>query len=77
MSPPTVIIVGCGISGPVLALLLQKKGYSPVIVEKVRVLGDAGGSLVIQPNGSVLEPAVMNGLFINYRLASRFCHWLD
>ncbi|KAA8574670.1 hypothetical protein EYC84_003920 [Monilinia fructicola] len=46
-----VIIVGCGIAGPVIAMLLQKKGYTPVIVEKVRKLGDAGGSLFLQPNG--------------------------
>ncbi|KAI9645499.1 hypothetical protein NHQ30_006238 [Ciborinia camelliae] len=46
-----VIVVGCGIAGPVIAILLQKKGYIPIIVEKVRVLGDAGGSLFLQPNG--------------------------
>lgn len=46
-----VIIIGCGIAGPVIAILLQKKGYTPIIVEKVRVLGDAGGSLFLQPNG--------------------------
>ncbi|KAF7940140.1 uncharacterized protein EAE98_000267 [Botrytis deweyae] len=46
-----VIIVGCGIAGPVIAILLQKKGYTPIVVEKVKVLGDAGGSLFLQPNG--------------------------
>lgn len=51
MSSPTVIVVGCGIAGPVLALLLQQKGYAPVIVEKVRELGDAGGALGLMPNG--------------------------
>lgn len=50
-----VIIVGCGIAGPVIAMLLQKKGYTPVIVEKVRKLGDAGGSLFLQPNGYSLH----------------------
>ncbi|PQE31679.1 Salicylate hydroxylase protein [Rutstroemia sp. NJR-2017a WRK4] len=48
---PKVIIVGCGIAGPVIALLLQKKGYTPIILEKVRQLGDAGASLMMQPNG--------------------------
>ena len=46
-----VIIVGAGIAGPVLAILLHKKGYRPVVVEKVTKLGDAGGSIYLQPNG--------------------------
>ncbi|KAJ5726117.1 FAD/NAD(P)-binding domain-containing protein [Penicillium malachiteum] len=51
MAPPTVLIIGCGVSGPVLSLLLKKKGYKPVIYEKVRVLGEAGASLMLNPNG--------------------------
>ncbi|KAM3085246.1 hypothetical protein ACMFMG_003675 [Clarireedia jacksonii] len=54
MSPttaPKVIIIGCGIAGPVVALLLQKKGYTPIILEKVKQLGDAGQSVLLQPNG--------------------------
>ncbi|ESZ98725.1 hypothetical protein SBOR_0963 [Sclerotinia borealis F-4128] len=46
-----VIIIGCGIAGPVIAILLQKKGYTPIVLEKVRKLGEAGGSLYLQPNG--------------------------
>ncbi|GKZ34142.1 hypothetical protein AbraIFM66950_004324 [Aspergillus brasiliensis] len=51
MSPPTVLIIGCGIAGPVLAILLKRKGYNPIVFEKVQALGDAGASLMIQPNG--------------------------
>ena len=51
MSSPTVIIIGCGIAGPVLAILLKRKGYNPIVFEKVQALGDAGASLMIQPNG--------------------------
>ncbi|KAF8858840.1 monooxygenase FAD-binding protein [Acephala macrosclerotiorum] len=51
MSPPRVLIIGCGIAGPVVALLLQRKGYSPIVLEKVRELGDAGSSLMLMPNG--------------------------
>ncbi len=47
----TVIVIGCGIAGPVLALLLQQKGYLPCVVEKVKELGDAGGSIYLHPNG--------------------------
>ncbi|GLA02584.1 hypothetical protein AnigIFM60653_002062 [Aspergillus niger] len=51
MSSPTVLIIGCGIAGPVLAILLKRKGYNPIVFEKVQALGDAGASLMIQPNG--------------------------
>lgn len=49
--PPTVLIIGCGVAGPVLAVLLKRKGYHPIIFEKVRALGDAGASLMLMPNG--------------------------
>ncbi|KFY80935.1 hypothetical protein V499_00268 [Pseudogymnoascus sp. VKM F-103] len=48
---PKVLIIGCGVAGPVIALLLKKKGYTPVVLEKVRELGDAGASLMMMPNG--------------------------
>ncbi|GLB07584.1 hypothetical protein AtubIFM57258_002931 [Aspergillus tubingensis] len=51
MSSPTVLIIGCGIAGPVLAILLKRRGYNPIVFEKVQALGDAGASLMIQPNG--------------------------
>lgn len=51
-SPPTVLIAGCGIAGPVLAILLKEKGYRPIVFEKVQTLGEAGGSLILFPNGS-------------------------
>jgi salicylate hydroxylase len=51
MPPPRPLIIGCGVAGPVLALLLKQKGYSPIILERVKELGDAGASLMLQPNG--------------------------
>lgn len=51
MSSPRVLIVGCGVAGPVLAVLLKQRGYDPVVYEKVRQLGDAGASLMLMPNG--------------------------
>jgi salicylate hydroxylase len=53
MSSPRVLIIGCGIAGPVIALLLKKKGYEPMVLEKVRKLGDVGGSLMMQSNGCI------------------------
>lgn len=51
MPPPRALIIGCGVAGPVLALLLKQKGYAPIILEKVHQLGDAGASMMLQPNG--------------------------
>jgi salicylate hydroxylase len=51
MSTPKVLIIGCGVAGPVIALLLKTKGYEPIVFEKVRELGDAGASLMMFPNG--------------------------
>lgn len=59
MSGPRVLIVGCGIAGPVLALLLQKKGYTPIVLEKVKELGDVGGSLMMMPNGYISVPITL------------------
>jgi salicylate hydroxylase len=50
--PTKVLVIGCGIAGPVLALLLKRSGYQPIVFEKVNKLGDAGASLLISPNGS-------------------------
>ncbi|KAJ7666690.1 hypothetical protein DFH06DRAFT_984458 [Mycena polygramma] len=51
MAPTKVIVVGCGIAGPVLALLLKQKGYEPVIYERGKRSPDAGLSLMLQLNG--------------------------
>ena len=52
MAPVTVLIVGCGVVGPVRAVLLKRKGYNQNVFEKVKKLGDAGASLILMPNGS-------------------------
>lgn len=46
-----VLIIGCGVAGPVLANFLKRKGYTPIVFEKVSKLGDAGASLMLMPNG--------------------------
>jgi salicylate hydroxylase len=51
MGSPRVLIIGCGIAGPVLGNFFKRKGYQPIIFEKVRELGDAGASLMLMPNG--------------------------
>ncbi|KIW86437.1 hypothetical protein Z517_01834 [Fonsecaea pedrosoi CBS 271.37] len=51
MAPVTVLIIGCGVAGPVLAVLLKRKGYTPIVFEKVKQLGDVGASLMLMPNG--------------------------
>lgn len=54
MVSPTVLVIGCGVAGPVLAILLKRKGYHPIVFEKVRELGTAGASLMVMSNGYVL-----------------------
>ncbi|PON25844.1 hypothetical protein TGAM01_v205281 [Trichoderma gamsii] len=51
MDSPIVLIIGCGVAGPVLAILLKRKGYHPIVFEKVRELGTAGASLMVMSNG--------------------------
>ncbi|PTB67628.1 FAD/NAD(P)-binding domain-containing protein [Trichoderma citrinoviride] len=51
MAPPTVLVIGCGVAGPVIAILLKRKGYHPIVFEKVRELGNAGASLMLMSNG--------------------------
>lgn len=49
----TVLVVGCGIVGPVMALLLKKKGYRPIVAERVVQMGDVGLAHSLYPNGYV------------------------
>lgn len=53
MEPPTVLIIGCGIAGPVLGNFYKRKGYRPIVFDKVPELGDAGASLMLMSNGYV------------------------
>ncbi|KAL0956145.1 hypothetical protein HGRIS_002308 [Hohenbuehelia grisea] len=51
MSPTKVIIIGCGIAGPVLAMFLKMKGYGPIIYERLEDQLDAGIGIMLQTNG--------------------------
>ncbi|KAE8394476.1 FAD/NAD(P)-binding domain-containing protein [Aspergillus alliaceus] len=51
MAAPVVLIIGCGIAGPVLGIFYKRQGYHPIVFEKVQTLGDAGASLMLMPNG--------------------------
>ncbi|KAJ7210939.1 hypothetical protein C8J57DRAFT_999516, partial [Mycena rebaudengoi] len=48
---PKVIVVGCGIAGPFLAMLLKLKGFEPVVYERGERTADVGISLMLQLNG--------------------------
>ncbi|KAJ3713415.1 hypothetical protein C8R42DRAFT_593238 [Lentinula raphanica] len=50
-SATKVIIVGCGVAGPVLAWFLKSKGYQPVVYERIARDSDGGLSLMLQANG--------------------------
>jgi 2-polyprenyl-6-methoxyphenol hydroxylase-like FAD-dependent oxidoreductase len=57
MRRPSVLIVGGGIAGPVLALFLDRAGFRPLICEaREATAADAGAFLNLAPNGmAVLE----------------------
>lgn len=46
MSPTKVSVIGCGIAGPVLAVLLKLKGYEPVVFERQDEVTATGLSLM-------------------------------
>ena len=46
-----VLIVGGGIAGPVIAILLKQKGWQPIILEKVRNIGQSGIAIAVHCNG--------------------------
>jgi salicylate hydroxylase len=50
-TPPKVIISGCGIAGPVLAIFLKQKGYDPELYERLDSVVEQGLSFAFQPNG--------------------------
>ena len=46
-----ILIIGGGVAGPVLALFLQRSGFSPEIFEATGGPAEAGGALGLAPNG--------------------------
>ncbi|KAJ7813120.1 hypothetical protein B0H14DRAFT_2605242 [Mycena olivaceomarginata] len=68
MPPTEVIIAGCGIAGPVLALLLKQKGYQPAIYER-------GSGLLTLDSASCLQFGVQRpksiALLADMALANR------
>lgn len=58
VSGKRALIVGCGVSGPVLAAYLKKAGFEPVIFERrSETTSSEGGSFNLAPNGmNVLKP---------------------
>lgn len=52
------LIIGGGIAGPVLALFLQRAGFSPEVFEADAGRSDVGGGIGIAPNGMNVLAAV-------------------
>ena len=48
--PPVVLVIRSGLTGPVIAMLLQKKGYSPIILQQYTENADIGTTIVLMPN---------------------------
>jgi salicylate hydroxylase len=52
-----VIIVGCGVGGPALAIFLKRLGFEPTIYERTKGFADAGLSLLcVRANDSLPNP---------------------
>ncbi len=51
MPPPHIAIIGCGISGPVTALLLKQRGYEVTLFERVANPEPVGAGFLLQPAG--------------------------
>ena len=53
-----VIIIGCGVGGPALAIFLKQLGYEPIIYERTKGFADAGLSLLFvrqpMPNSDII-----------------------
>jgi salicylate hydroxylase len=47
-----VIIIGCGVAGPTLAIFLKRLGFQPVIYERAKQFADAGLSLLFVRSSS-------------------------
>src|SRR5690349_4480184 len=58
VSGKRALIVGCGVSGPVLANYLKRAGFEPAIYERrSETTSSEGGSFNLAPNGlNVLKP---------------------
>ena len=53
MDSHKVLIIGCGVAGPVIALFFKRKGYSPTVLERSKSSGYEGSALSLAPNGYV------------------------
>ncbi|KAK5996920.1 3-hydroxybenzoate 6-hydroxylase-like protein [Cladobotryum mycophilum] len=79
MALPTVLIIGCGIAGPAIAILLRERGYHPIVFEKVRNLGNAGASIMMKANGlkvlnlmGLAEPLVAESVPVEVHMDHEF-----
>ena len=52
MSSIRVLVIGCGIAGPILAIFLKRKGYDPVLFDRLDGVQEAGISLMYVPFSS-------------------------
>jgi salicylate hydroxylase len=55
MAPTKVIIIGCGIAGPVLAVFLKMKGYRPVVYDRIEGVVEAGICLLYDTENLVIS----------------------
>ncbi|KAJ7853820.1 monooxygenase FAD-binding protein [Mycena olivaceomarginata] len=74
VKPPIALVIGSGLTGPVIAMLLQKKGYTPIVFEKYTENADIGTTIALMPNGTkvlgVADPEMMKEVYHRSHLIS-------
>ena len=62
-----VVIVGCGVAGPALAIFLKRLGFEPTIYERTKRFADAGLSLLFVRSNDTLPNAHLTFLSSHMR----------
>jgi 2-polyprenyl-6-methoxyphenol hydroxylase-like FAD-dependent oxidoreductase len=75
MSAPKVLIIGCGVAGPAVALFLKRKGYIPVVLERATSAGYEGSALSLAPNEYVLILHLQILELINFTASKFYQPW--
>lgn len=47
----TVLVIGAGVTGTMLALYLHQKGYKPILFEKEKESSNIGAAMILTANG--------------------------
>ncbi|GJJ71460.1 hypothetical protein EMPS_03810 [Entomortierella parvispora] len=72
---PTVLIVGAGISGLVLAIVLEKADIPYLVIERATTIRPLGAAVALGPNVNALFKQL--GIYNDYVELANVCHSID